>query len=57
MASGVSRNCGCEPNHQIEEFLALHHLGGRLPADGGLDEAVDVGDIDTVPGDLVRGQC
>ena len=58
---GVSRYCGCEPHNEIEQLLALDDLRRRRPADRGLDQRVDVRDIDAVPGDLlavdVDGQC
>ena len=41
-----------EAHDEIELLLALHHLGGDVPADGGLDQGVDVGDVETVAGDL-----
>ena len=37
---------------QVELFFALDHLGGRLPADGRLDDGFHVGHVDSVAGDL-----
>ena len=34
-----------QPDHQIELLFTLHHLGRRRAADGGLNQAVDVGDF------------
>ena len=44
---------GLQPHDQIEQFLALNDLRRRLPAHGGFNEAIHVGDIDPVPCDLV----
>ena len=52
IASGLSRYCCSKPHDEVELLLLLHHLGGDVAADGGLDQAVDVGDVEAVAGDL-----
>ena len=42
-----------EPDDEIELLLLLHDLGRDVAADGGLDQAVDVVDVDPVARDLV----
>ena len=42
---------GLQPDHQVEELLALHHLGRGDAADRRLDQAVDVGDVEAVARD------
>ena len=50
-----------QAHHQVELLFALHHLRRGRPADGRLDQAVDVGDVQAVAGDLgavdVHGQA
>ena len=41
-----------QAHHQVELLFALHHLRRGSPADGGLDQAVDVGDVQAVAGDF-----
>ena len=41
-----------QADDEIELLFALHHLRGHVAADGGLDQAVDVGDVQAVAGDL-----
>ena len=41
-----------EAHDEIELLFLLHHLGGDVAADGRLDQAVDVGDVQSVTGDL-----
>ena len=52
IASGVSRILRLQPDDEIERPLALHHLRRRTAADRGLDQAVDVGDVEAVARDL-----
>ena len=40
-----------EAHDEIELLFFLHHLGGHVPADGGLNQGIDVGDVQTVTGD------
>src|SRR5271155_5057633 len=35
-------------HHQVEEFFALNHLRGSLPADGRLDHGFHVGNVDSI---------
>ena len=44
-----------QPHDEIERPLALDHLRRRRAADRGLDQRVDVGDVQAVAGDLARG--
>ena len=41
-----------EPHDEIELLFALHHLRRDIAADRGFDQAVDVGYIQPVAGDL-----
>ena len=41
-----------QPDDEIERSLALDHLRRRRAADGGLDQRVDVGDVQPVARDL-----
>ena len=52
ISSGLSRYWLLEAHDEIELLFLLHHLGGDVAADGGLNQAVDVGDIQAVAGDL-----
>ena len=52
IASGLSRYCPVEPHDEVELLLLLDHLGRDVAADGGLDQAVDVVDVDAVARDL-----
>ena len=40
-----------EADDEIELLFLLHHLGGDVAADGGLDQRVDVGDVQAVARD------
>ena len=44
---GVVPVLAIEADDEIELLFSLHHLGGHIPADGCLDQAVDVGDVQT----------
>ena len=46
-----------EPDDEVELLLLLHDLRRDVAADGGLDEAVDVGDVDPVARDLGAIDC
>ena len=50
-----------QAHHEVELLFALHHLRRGSPADGRLNQAVDVGDVQAVTGDLgavnVHGQA
>jgi hypothetical protein len=49
--SGIRRPLGVsEPDHDREAPLALPELRGRLAAEGGLDDVLDVGDVQSVTG-------
>ena len=50
--SGSSRYLRLEPDDEVELLLLLHDLGRGVAADRGLDQAVDVVDVDAVAGDL-----
>ena len=52
ISSGSSRYCSLEADDEVELLLLLHHLGRDVAADRGLDQAVDVGDVEAVAGDL-----
>src|SRR5512144_2351594 len=41
-----------EPDDEVELLILLDHLRRDVAPDRGLDEAVDVVDVDPVPGDL-----
>ena len=41
-----------KPHDEVELLFALHHLRRDIAADRGFDQAVDVGDIQPVTGDL-----
>jgi len=40
-----------QPHDEIELLFLLHHLGGGIAADGGLDQGIDVGNIQAVARD------
>ena len=40
-----------EAHDEVELLFLLHHLRRHIPADGGLDQAVDVIDVQAVAGD------
>jgi len=42
-----------EPDDEVEEPLPLHDLRRRRPADRGLEEGVDVGDVEAIARDLL----
>ena len=50
-----------QAHHEIELLFALHHLRRGGPANGRLDQAVDVGDVQAVAGDFgavnIHGQA
>ena len=48
---GVVPVLAFEADDEIKLLFLLHHLGGHVPADGGLDQAIDVGDVHAVAGD------
>ncbi len=41
-----------EPHDQVKLLFLLHHLGGHVAADGGLDQAVDIRDVESVARDF-----
>ena len=41
-----------QPDDEVELLFLLHDLGGDIAADRGLDQRVDVVDVDPVAGDL-----
>ena len=54
ISSGVVAILLLQAYDEIELLLALHHLRRHVAADGGLDERVDVGDIEAVARDLAH---
>ena len=50
---GVLAELRLHADDEVEQLLALNDLGGRLAADGGLNDRFDVGDVDAVARDLV----
>ena len=42
-----------QPHHQVELLFLLHHLGGDIAADRGLDQLVHVIDIQAIAGDAI----
>ena len=51
ISSGLSRYCCSQAHDEIELLFLLHHLGGGIAADGGLDQGIDVGDVQAVARD------
>ena len=50
---GIRTELWFHSNHHVEKFFALNDLGGGLPADSGLDDGFDVGDVDGVACDFL----
>ncbi len=50
ISSGIVAVLLLEAHDQVELLFALHHLGRHIAADGRLDQAVDVGDVQPIPG-------
>ena len=47
---GIVAQVGRQPQRDIEELFAFHHLRESFAADGRLHDLFDVGDVDAMPG-------